>query len=88
MCTCASRADWGVLQLLRAALLQLINAGGGKEKVLQGEMNLPGEGISARHSFNGIWKQIAVTGVVAACPASLSLFHLSLPCSSFLPLAL
>lgn len=33
-----------MLQLLQAALLQLLDGERGKEKVVQGEPNLPGEG--------------------------------------------
>lgn len=42
VCVCASRAGWGVLQLLHAA--DECWGGGRKEKALQGELNLPGEG--------------------------------------------
>lgn len=54
---CASRADWGVLQLLHAALLQLINAAGGREEVLQGELNLPVKESQPDAALMGIWKQ-------------------------------
>lgn len=44
-----------MLQLLQAASLRLLDGGGGKEKekVVQGEPNLPGEGITSRLNFNG-----------------------------------